>query len=200
MIIKRALAKDPEHRFSTASELIRGLSELPRIASRELEESSESDSESEPVAAPVVTRRDPNTASSFDLTLQGNLKEKSVPELFRLIYAGRKTGILHITQDKLTKRAYFNKGSVVFANSDAEEDRLGKLLVRKNVIDQSVLDLACGVMTDTGQRLGKTLVELGSFDDIASEPARGGTSQEHRLFTIPVERRLFRFRADERAC
>ncbi len=165
VIVKRALAKDPKKRYSTATEIIQGLCELPRIASREVEKSTESNSESEPVAAPVVTRRDPNTASSFDLTLQGNLKERSVPELFRLIYAGRKTGILHITQDKLTKRAYFIKGSVVFANSDAEEDRLGKHLVRKGVIDQSVLDLACGVMTDTGQRLGKTLVELGSFDD-----------------------------------
>ncbi len=165
-IMRRALAKEPEHRFGTGMELIRSLRDMPPAIPRESKgQYTDGVASAEPVVMPAVTRRDPDTASSFDMHLNGRLSEKSVPELIRLIYSARKTGILHIAQDNLSKRIYFRKGTIVFANSDVEDDRLGKRLVREKLIDQSLLDLACDVMQDTGLRLGQTIVELGNFDE-----------------------------------
>jgi hypothetical protein len=93
--------------------------------------------------------------------LQGDLTRDALGDVIRKLYVNRKSGILHLAQGKTSKRIYFRKGSMIFANSDVETDRLGEFLIRQQLIDRPALERASKVMRGTGNRFGRTLVELG---------------------------------------
>jgi serine/threonine protein kinase/curved DNA-binding protein CbpA len=174
-ILNRALAKHPSDRYSTGGELIDALSLLPSTASPAGESTLVIESPlSRPPAAPlivtprpplVVTRRVDGQHSSFDSHLHGTLAETAVAGLIREIYAARGTGILHFEREGASKRIYFKTGSVVFANSDVNEDRLGEFLIRQGEIDRALFDRVSEAMRRTGQRMGKTLTDLGLFSN-----------------------------------
>ncbi len=158
-ILKRALAKDPAERFSSGAELVAALSALRPVEQATLVLESPA-LPSPPAAALVVTRREPGDRSSFDARLQGSLADTSVAELIREVYSARSTGILHFTRDGASKRIYFKKGNVVFANSDVNDDRLGEFLIRTGEIDRPTFDKASDLMRKTGQRMGTSLIKL----------------------------------------
>jgi curved DNA-binding protein CbpA len=93
--------------------------------------------------------------------LQGDLTRDALGDVLRRLYVGRRSGILHLALDGTSKRIYFRKGSMIFANSDVETDRLGEFLIRQQVIDRQAFETASRVMRETGSRFGRTLVELG---------------------------------------
>jgi len=55
-------------------------------------------------------------------------------------------------------------GSIVFANSDLESDRLGQFLISGGILDEESYERAARMMKKTRRRLGKTLVALGGFN------------------------------------
>ena len=57
--------------------------------------------------------------------LHGDLSRDTLGDAIRSLYVNRRSGILHLAQEKVSKRIYFRKGSMIFANSDVETDRLG---------------------------------------------------------------------------
>lgn len=93
--------------------------------------------------------------------MQGNVSQDTLPDVIRKLYLGRKTGILHLDSSGVSKRIYFKKGSMIFANSDVNDDRLGEFLIRAGRIKRSDFEMASKVMRETKQRFGKTLVEMG---------------------------------------
>ena len=93
--------------------------------------------------------------------MQGDLTRDALGDVIRKLYVNRRSGILHLTQVKTSKRIYFRKGSMIFANSDVDTDRLGEFLIRQQVIDREGFERASKVMKENGSRLGRTLVELG---------------------------------------
>jgi curved DNA-binding protein CbpA len=93
--------------------------------------------------------------------LQGDLTRDALGDVIRKLYVDRRSGIVHLTQDKTSKRIYFRKGSMIFANSDVDTDRLGEFLIRQELIGREDFERASKVMKETGNRLGRTLVELG---------------------------------------
>jgi curved DNA-binding protein CbpA len=93
--------------------------------------------------------------------VQGSLSQDLLPEVIRKLYLGRKTGILHLAHSGVSKRIYFKKGSMIFANSDVNDDRLGEFLIRAGRIKRADFEMASKVMKETKQRFGKTLVEMG---------------------------------------
>ena len=92
---------------------------------------------------------------------QGDLSRDALADIIRELYAQRRSGILHLTQEKISKRIYFRKGSMIFANSDVESDRLGEFLIREGVLDRSSFEAATESMKSTGFRFGRAVVELG---------------------------------------
>lgn len=92
--------------------------------------------------------------------MQGDLKQTSLPDVIRSLYMGRKSGILHVTRD-VSKRIYFKKGSMIFANSDVNDDRLGEFLIRGEKIKREDFEMATRVMKETRHRFGRTIVEMG---------------------------------------
>ncbi len=93
--------------------------------------------------------------------MQGELTREALGDVIRQLYVDRRSGILHLAQEKTSKRIYFRKGSMIFANSDVETDRLGEFLIRQQLIDRADFEKASKVMRETGNRFGRTLVELG---------------------------------------
>jgi curved DNA-binding protein CbpA len=91
----------------------------------------------------------------------GNLSQDTLADIIRNHYVNRDSGILHLAQNDITKRIYFKKGSMVFANSDVNSDRLGEFLIRNEKISRKDFELASEVMKDTGKRFGRTIVEMG---------------------------------------
>ncbi|MGH9333534.1 MAG: DUF4388 domain-containing protein, partial [Vicinamibacteria bacterium] len=86
--------------------------------------------------------------------------DTTVAELIREVYSARNTGILHFEREGVAKRVYFQKGNVVFANSDVNDDRLGEFLIRTGEIDRAMFDRVSAMMKKTGQRFGTTLTRL----------------------------------------
>ncbi|HSF19572.1 MAG TPA: DUF4388 domain-containing protein [Vicinamibacteria bacterium] len=93
--------------------------------------------------------------------MQGNLTDETLADVIRKLYANRRSGILHLVRDRVSKRIYFRKGSIIFANSDVDEDRLGQFLIRENVLDDDKFDKTSQTMKQTGNRFGRTVVALG---------------------------------------
>ena len=93
--------------------------------------------------------------------MQGDLTRETLADAIRTLYVNRRSGILHLSHEKVSKRIYFRKGSIIFANSDVESDRLGEFLIRQNVLDRTSFEKTTDTMKDTGRRFGQTVVELG---------------------------------------
>jgi len=93
--------------------------------------------------------------------LQGDLSRETLADVIRTLYVDRRSGIVHLAQAETSKRIYFRKGSMIFANSDVESDRLGEFLIRQGVIDREAFEKTTETMKETGHRFGRTVVELG---------------------------------------
>jgi len=93
--------------------------------------------------------------------LQGNLSQETLAGVIRSLYIDRRSGILHLEKDGITKRIYFKKGSMIFANSDVNEDRIGEFLIRQGAIERSSFEMAAKVAKETRKRFGKTIAEMG---------------------------------------
>ena len=72
----------------------------------------------------------------------------------RQMYDGRKSGILVVSRDDVSKGIYFRTGAVVFASSTVVEDRLSENLIRLGRISRaefaSVSDLHTLIGLDSG--------------------------------------------------
>ena len=93
--------------------------------------------------------------------MQGDLTRETLADAVRNLYVNRRSGILHLSHEKVSKRIYFRKGSMIFANSDVESDRLGEFLIRQDVLDRASFEMTTNTMKGTGRRSGKTVVKLG---------------------------------------
>jgi hypothetical protein len=56
------------------------------------------------------------------VTVRGDLRQSSFPDLLRHLYADRRSGTLHLSSNGLMRRVHFRKGAAVFAE-DAEAGR-----------------------------------------------------------------------------
>ncbi len=103
------------------------------------------------------------------MTLEGNLKDFSLAEMFRLLSSGQKTGTLRMTRSDAEGKVCFKKGRVFFASSDYNREPLGKRLVEAGVVSDKQLRQALGLQKiqkkeKAGRRLGQILVEEGYLE------------------------------------
>jgi hypothetical protein len=93
--------------------------------------------------------------------LAGNLHTVPLSDLFQLIVAASKTGMLSISRDNQKREIYFKRGSIVYASSSGSEDELlGNLLLTQNKISKSDLERALSLQKLTGKKLGAVLLEM----------------------------------------
>ncbi|MEE9218147.1 MAG: DUF4388 domain-containing protein [Acidobacteriota bacterium] len=91
---------------------------------------------------------------------QGDFATVGAPSLIEELVRRRFSGTLRIEREALVKVLYFSQGDFACASSNAEEDRLGNLLVRNGRLSAEQLSHAKDKQSDKAT-IGNTLVELG---------------------------------------
>jgi Mrp family chromosome partitioning ATPase len=101
----------------------------------------------------------------------GSLSQSGVSDLFCLVSFQKKTGSLHLTDEKEKIRIYFLQGEPVHVDAltRPEEQRLGALLVRNNLLSKEQTRQVLTRQADTQQKLGFILLNMGLIkeDDLA---------------------------------
>jgi len=103
----------------------------------------------------------------MDLDLQGNIERFTLPEIFQLVSAGRKTGTLGIQRDDDIVMVYFKNGSVIYGYGPRKTYHVGRMLVENGRISSEQLDEAIAAQVSqmgSGKRLGQILIEKRYID------------------------------------
>lgn len=105
------------------------------------------------------------------VTESGEIWEGVVPGILRGLYVGRRTGTLTFQHQGEHRGVHFRRGSIVNADTDAREDRLGAVLSRSGRLSDADRKRAEGFALRDRKRLGSVLVEMGIMDRPALEEA-----------------------------
>lgn len=98
------------------------------------------------------------------MSLSGNLKTVSFPDILQLLATGKKTGTLEIETNTRKKEIAFRGGNIIYASSvNNNEDLLGTMLLRRGRISKAELDRAVAMHQQTGRQLGTTLIDMNLF-------------------------------------
>jgi len=98
------------------------------------------------------------------MSLSGNLKTVSFPDMLQLLATGKKSGVLEVSTTTRKKEVAFKGGNIVFASSiNNHEDRLGATLLRRGKISKADLERAVTLHQQTGRPLGTTLIDMNLF-------------------------------------
>jgi len=103
------------------------------------------------------------------VALEGNLKDFSLGDVFRLLYGGKKTGALHVTSPVGEGAVYFDAGRIYFATASSELEPASKRLAKSGLISEKQLRQAQGLMKiqkkdKAGRKLGQILVDEGYLE------------------------------------
>jgi DnaJ domain/Domain of unknown function (DUF4388)/PilZ domain len=93
--------------------------------------------------------------------LKGLITDFKVADILIGLQRTFKTGVLTFDSGDIVKRLYIKNGDMVFAASNQNEDRLGDVLVREEVITREQYERSVEEMKRTRQRQGAALVRLG---------------------------------------
>lgn len=89
---------------------------------------------------------------------------KNLADIFRSLANDRQSGTLTISENRLTKKIYFEQGSITLLSS-TKRLRIGELLVATGKITDDDLELAIKLQKQSRNRLGEILVEEGFCDE-----------------------------------
>ncbi|GAB4408001.1 MAG: hypothetical protein OHK0032_03380 [Thermodesulfovibrionales bacterium] len=97
------------------------------------------------------------------MALEGSLRDFGLADILQLIYFQKKTGILTLSGRMDRVRLIFYEGDIVSAESRRriEENRLGKILLKKGIIKEDELQAALKEQKATGARIGDILLKKG---------------------------------------
>lgn len=99
------------------------------------------------------------------MSLSGNLKTVSFPDILQLLATGKKTGILECRTSARQKEVAFRDGNIIYASSvNSSEDLLGNMLLKRGKISKADLEKAITMHKQTGRQLGTTLIDMDLFD------------------------------------
>jgi hypothetical protein len=121
----------------------------------------------------------------MNLDLQGNIERFTLPEVFQLIAAGRKSGTLGIQKDQSIVMVYFKEGNITYGYGPRETFHLGQLLKERGALTAQQLEEAVNIQakTENSKRLGEILISRGFIDRADLE--RVVTEQvEHLLHSL----------------
>lgn len=91
---------------------------------------------------------------------KGSLTEISIIKLVLSLFESGATGILFLKNKEEQKTLYFNRGKLIWAESNAEEDKLENIILTQGMIDPDVLMKTLSE-PKAGENLGKLMVEKG---------------------------------------
>lgn len=97
------------------------------------------------------------------MALEGSLTDFGLADILQLIYFQRKTGILSLEGRTDSVKLLFVDGNITGAESKRrnEDNRLGKILLKKDLVGREDLKKALDEHQKTGSMLGKVLASRG---------------------------------------
>ena len=103
------------------------------------------------------------------MALEGNLKDFSLSDMFRLLDSGSKSGTLHVTGPEGDGIVCFKAGQVFYASTSPQREPIGKRLTRAGIISEKQLRQAQGLMKiqkrdKADRKLGQILVDEGYLE------------------------------------
>lgn len=136
------------------------------------------------------------------MALEGNLKDFSLEDMFRLLASGTKSGALYLERPGAEGRVCFDKGRVFFASSNWHRESLGRRLVKAGVISEKQLRQALGLQKiqkkeKANRRLGQILVDEGYLDSKVLENFIQEQINDTLFDLFRWEEGELRFEADE---
>lgn len=95
----------------------------------------------------------------MDLDLQGSIEKFTLPEIFQLIAASRKSGTLGIQHQDTIVMIYFKDGDIIYGYGPRQTFHLGQLLKERGKITPEQLEEAVQIQakTENTRRLGEIL-------------------------------------------
>src|SRR5512144_1889580 len=99
------------------------------------------------------------------MSLAGNLRTMSLPDILQWIATGRKTGTLHLQRGSIDKRIIFSEGTVFSSWSNDPRESLGQFLIRDRHITEEQLFRALLDQEKQGRLLGSILVSEGKLTE-----------------------------------
>lgn len=136
------------------------------------------------------------------MALEGNLKDFSLADVFRLLQTGSKTGVLHVDHGDAHGAVCFRDGSVYFASAGGAREPVSQRLAHAGIVSEKQLRQAQGLMKiqkkdKADRRLGQILVDEGYLDGaVLQEFVRSQVAEE--LFDLMRwEEGDIRFESDE---
>jgi hypothetical protein len=99
------------------------------------------------------------------MSLTGNLKTVSFPDILQLLATGKKTGLLEVSTSARQKEVAFREGNIIYASAiNSSEDLFGNLLLKRGKLSKADLERAIALHKQTGRQLGTTLVDMNLFE------------------------------------
>ena len=101
------------------------------------------------------------TEDNKGMALEGSLKDFGLADILQLIYFQRKTGVLTFVGKMDRVRLIFIDGNIAGAESKRrmEDNRLGKILLKKGHLSEENLAVALEEQRKTGAKLGNILIQ-----------------------------------------
>lgn len=136
------------------------------------------------------------------MALEGNLKDFSLADMFRLLSSGRKSGTLYLERSDAQGKVCFDEGRVFFASSDWNRESLGRRLVKSGLVSEKQLRQALGLQKiqkreKAERRLGQILVDEGYLDSKVLEGFIAGQINDTLFDLFRWEEGNLRFEADD---
>jgi len=91
---------------------------------------------------------------------KGTLKDTPVMKLLLAVFEQTLTGILYVKNEEVLKVLYFNRGKLIWAISNSDEDKLENILGDRDLVDPNIL-LKVKREAHVSESIGKLLVEKG---------------------------------------
>lgn len=102
----------------------------------------------------------------MDLDLQGSIEKFTLPEIFQLIAASRKSGTLGIQHNETIVMIYFKDGDIIYGYGPRQTFHLGQLLKDRGKLSGEQLEEAVQIQakTENTRRLGEILTSRRFID------------------------------------
>ncbi len=92
--------------------------------------------------------------------MQTEFSSQTLAEIFRDLYLGESSGVLHLTREDVEKRIYFDRGMILFAESPLADEDLGPRLIHEGKISSGALAEARRSISES-KDLAQALINRG---------------------------------------
>lgn len=96
---------------------------------------------------------------------RGALSDRNVLELLMEWHREKRSGCITVARKSIEKKIFLRQGSILRAQSNQDKDKLGQILIKKNLISPWDLEVAISQVKDNQKRLGQVLLGMSALKE-----------------------------------